>query len=162
MNLDKSKECQHPEQHILAVPSKGDTIHELWVAFKGQGQLKDLDPGDVSFVRWSLLWSLRQQLCKSSRLPVWASIWNVISLFLECIGLGCKMKSLDATKRWWQHAFASLQMCTLINICASLSKLEGLYKCKLDSDFSVLRFNQKILSFSLLQILKFLKSSLTF
>lgn len=110
----------------------------------------------MSFTLISLATALHKQL------PVWASIWNVVSLFLECIGLGCKMHSLDATKRWWQHIFAPVQMCALINIYASLSKLEGLYNCKLGSDFSVLRLNQKILSFLMLQISKLLKSSLTF
>lgn len=110
----------------------------------------------MGFTLTSLATALHQQL------PVWASIWNVISLFLECIGLGCKTYSLDATKRWWQHAFAPVQMCALINIYTSLAKLEGLYNCKLDSDFSVLRFNQKILSFLKFQIPKFLKGSLIF
>lgn len=159
VNLDKSKECPHPKEHILAVPSEGDTtVSCIQRSVPAEGS----SSGDESSAGWALLWHHWQQLCTSSRCPVWAAIWNVISLFLECLGLGCKMNSLNGTRRWWQHAFALVKMCALINICASLSKLEGLYSCKTDSDFSVLRFSQKMnLSFLKLQVPKCLKGSLT-
>lgn len=163
MNLDKSKECQNPGQHILAVPSKADPTHAWAVScIQRSVPVEGFRPR-----RWELcrigftLTSLATALHKQQA-PAWAAIWNVISLFLECIGLGCKINSLDGTRRWWQHAFAPLQMCALINICVSLSKLEGLYICTLDWDFGVLRLSQKILSLLMLQIPKCLKGSLTF